>query len=317
MRTCSLALAAGSLLAVAACTPTLDTPDQVHDLRLLAMQVDPPEVIVNGDNGIPTAPIAPIGPPMSIKVTALVADPEGMGRSVHYVFSTCAQIDESDSLVDNSTHRCLVGQIGYLELEQGDFVPGVSSELELHHNFQPSSLLLDEAQQLDKYQGFGGLPLPVQLELRAGGEDVVGFKRIVYSAPITSPPQAPNANPALLGVTVDGQDWAEADSLAFARADHVFVPTPDPNNVESYQRLTFDHQLLQFHETLRYAFFTTMGKFNNPVTGGISNRTGELIDPDSTWSPPGAPASGTVSFWFVVQDGRGGENWTVRQGQIR
>jgi len=311
MRACSSALVVGSLLAVADCTPTLDSPDQVHDLRLLAMRVDPPEVIVNGDNGIPTGQI--ISP--SIVMTALVADPQGMGRSVHYVFSTCAQIDESDSLVDNSTHRCLIGQLGYRVLAEGDFVPAMSSELEM--TFRPSSQLLGEAQGLDRYQGFGGLPLPVQLEVRAGGEDVVGFKRVVYSAPITSPAQAPNTNPALLGVTVDGQDWAVADSLAFTRADHVLVPTPDPSLVESYQRLTFDHQLLQFHETWRYAFFTTMGKFNNPVTGGISNRTGEPIDPDSTWSPPGAPASGTVTFWFVVQDGRGGENWISRQGQVR
>src|SRR5262249_50225647 len=255
-----------SFWALSACTPTLDSPDQVHDLRLLAMRVTPPEVIVHGADGIPAGRI--FSPP--IVVTALVADSRGMGRSVHYLFSTCARIDQSDSVVDNSTHRCLVGQIGYRALAEGDFVPGVSSELQI--TFRPSSQLLDNAQDLDRYQGFGGLPLPVQLELRAGGENVVGFKRIVYSAPITSPPQAPNTNPALLGLTVDGQDWAAADSPSFTRADHLFLPTPDPSKVESYQRLTFDRQLLQFHETWRYAFFTTLGKFNNPVSGGISNR---------------------------------------------
>jgi len=311
MRACSSSLALGSLLAVAACTPTLDSPDQVHDLRILAMRVIPPEVIVNGDNGIPTGRI--VSP--QITVTALVADPLGLGRSVHYVFSTCAQIDQSDSVVDNSTHRCLQGQIGYRVLVESDFVPGVSSELTM--NFRPSSQLLDEAQDLDRYQGFGGLPLPVQLEVRAGGEDVFSFKRIVYSAPITTPPQAPNTNPQLLGITVDGQDWAADDSRVISRGDHVFVPTPDPTLVEDYQRLTFDHQLLQFHETWRYAFFTTVGKFNNPVTGGVSNRTGELIPPDSTWSPPDLAPSVGVTFWFVVQDGRGGENWISRQGQIR
>ena len=294
------ALIVGALWAVAACTPTLDSPDQVHDLRLLAMRVYPPEVIVNGADGIPTGRI--VSP--SIIVTALVADPLGMGRSVHYIFSTCAQIDQSDSLVDNSTHRCLDGQLGYRVLAESDFVPGVSSELQI--TFRPSSQLLDEAQDLDRYQGFGGLPLPVQLELRAGGEDVVGFKRIVYSAPITSPPQAPNTNPELLGVTLDGQDWAADDSPIFTRADHVLVPTPNSSLVESYQRLTFDHQLLQFHETWRYAFFTTLGKFNNPVTGGISNRTGELIAPDSTWSPAilstgsDSPVSSDSSTWSAV-----------------
>jgi len=146
---------------------------------------------------------------------------------------------------------------------------------------------------------------------------VFSFKRIVYSAPITTPPQAPNTNPQLLGITVDGQDWAADDSRVISRGDHVFVPTPDPTLVEDYQRLTFDHQLLQFHETWRYAFFTTVGKFNNPVTGGVSNRTGELIPPDSTWSPPDLAPSLGVTFWFVVQDGRGGENWISRQGQIR
>jgi hypothetical protein len=293
------------------CTPTLDSSDQVHDLRILAMSADPPEVIVDGADGMPSSRI--VSPP--INVTALVADPLGGGRQVHYRFTTCARVDQSDALVDNSTHRCLAGQLGYRILKEQDFVPGVSAELQ--YTFMPSSQLLGEAQSLDVYNGFGGLPLPVQLELQAGGESAVGFKSIVYSAPISSPPQAPNTNPRLLGLTVDGQDWSSNANPLFARADHVFIPTPDPTRIESYQRLTFDHQLLQFHETLRYAFFTTLGKFNNPVTGGISNRTGEQVPPDSTWTPPDPPASGTVTFWIVVQDGRGGESWILRSGQIQ
>jgi len=278
------------------------------------MSADPPEVIVAGADGMPSSPI--VSPPINITITALVADPLGAGRQVHYRFSTCAKVDQSDALVDNSTHRCLAGQLGYRILEEHDFVPGVSAEL--RHTFTPpSSQLLGEAQSLDTYHGFGGLPLPVQLELQAGGESAVGFKSIVYSAPITSPPQAPNTNPQLLGLTADGQDWSSNANPLFARADHVFIPTPDPTTIESYQRLTFDHQLLQFHETLRYAFFTTLGKFNNPITGGISNRTGEQVPPDSTWTPPDPPASGTATFWIVVQDGRGGESWILRSGQIQ
>ena len=309
-------LSAAVLIAVAsfahwACTPTLDSSDQVHDLRILAMRVDPPEVIVDGADGMPSSRI--VSP--AIIVTALVADPLGAGRLVHYLFSTCARVDQSDAVVDNSTHRCLVGQLGYRILAEGDFAPGVSGELQI--TFRPSSQLLSEAQTLDTYHGFGGLPLPVQVELQAGGESAVGFKRIVYSAPITSPPQVPNTNPQLLGITLDGQDWSPDANPLFARVDHVFIPTPDPTRIESYQRLTFDHQLLQFHETLRYAFFTTLGKFNNPVTGGVSNRTGEQIAPDSTWSPPDPPAAGAVTFWVVVQDGRGGVSWILRSGQIQ
>ncbi len=310
-RSSAPALIAFTCFAYWGCTPTLDSSDQVHDLRILAMRADPPEVIVDGADGMPSSPI--VSPP--IAVTALVADPLGAGRLVHYLISTCARVDQSDAVVDNSTHRCLIGQLGYRILAEGDFAPGVSGELQI--TFRPSSQLLSEAQTLDTYHGFGGLPLPVQVELRAGGESAVGFKRIVYSAPISSPPQAPNTNPQLLGLTLDGQDWSPDANPRFARVDHVFIPTPDPTRIESYQRLTFDHQLLQFHETMRYVFFTTLGKFNNPITGGISNRTGEQIAPDSTWSPPDPPAAGAVTFWVVVQDGRGGESWILRGGQIQ
>src|SRR5260370_177944 len=100
-------LSAGVLIAVAsfahwACTPTLDSSDQVHDLRILAMRVDPPEVIVDGADGMPSSRI--VSP--AIIVTALVADPLGAGRLVPYVFSTCARVDQSHAVGHHSPHRC-------------------------------------------------------------------------------------------------------------------------------------------------------------------------------------------------------------------
>src|SRR5260370_21135917 len=154
-----------------ACTTTLDSSDQVHDLRILAMRVDPPEVMVDGGGGMLSSRI--VSP--AIIVTALVAEPLGAGRLVHYLFSTCARVDQSDAVVDNSTHRCVVGQLGYRILAEGDFAPGVSGELQI--TFRPSSQLLSEAQSLDTYHGFGGLPLPVQGELQTGGDSPYGFKR--------------------------------------------------------------------------------------------------------------------------------------------
>src|SRR5260370_39092387 len=117
-------LRAAVLIAVAsfahwACTPTLDSSDQVHDLRILAMRVDPPEVIVDGADGMPSSPI--VSPP--IAVTALVADPLGAGRLVHYLMSTCARVDQTDAVVDNSTHSCLIRQLSYRILAEGDFAP--------------------------------------------------------------------------------------------------------------------------------------------------------------------------------------------------
>src|SRR5258708_17913540 len=162
-RSSAPALIAFTCFAYWGCTPTLDSSDQVHDLRIVAMRADPLEVIVDGADGMPSSAI--VSPP--IAVTALVADPLGAGRLVHYLFSTCARVDQSDAVVDNSTHRCVVGQLGYRILAAGDFAPGVSGAVQI--TFRHSSQLPSEPQSLYSYHGFPALPLPVQAEYQAAG----------------------------------------------------------------------------------------------------------------------------------------------------
>ena len=62
-----------------ACT-NFQNPTTVVDLRMLAVEVDPSEIILDADLSDPTMPTAGNNP--SVKVTPLIADPRGGGRAV-------------------------------------------------------------------------------------------------------------------------------------------------------------------------------------------------------------------------------------------
>jgi hypothetical protein len=280
---------------------TIDTADQVHDLRLLAMRADPPEVIMP-DGGIPAFV------PFPMAVTALVADPVGAGRRVHYLFRTCAA-------VDTDAGRCPSDSSDNQVLEEDDFVPdGGTGEVSV--TFTPSPGLLLDAVAEDDLHGFGGVTVPVQLELTAGDESAVGYKRLLFSLPFRSPPQQPNTNPQLLGVTLNNQSWDAGTTPVLISGDNAIVPQPDPALVEEYDRPTFDGQLIHFRESWRYSFFATSGKFNNATSGGTNNLTGQTASADNTWKPEHSAHPQDILFWMVVRDGRGGENWVIRRAHL-
>lgn len=293
----------------------LDTADQVHDLRLLGMSVDHPEVILMPGPSSPN----------QLQLSALIADPKGGGRSIHYVFSTCAQLDPN-------TSQCTSQQPDEALVAEGDASPTDGVTTIVSAPFVPAQALLNDARALDPYHGFGGLQLPVQLEISAGNEDVIGIKRVVFTTPTTFPPPAPNTNPALLGVDIDGESWGPSLVISVSNGSHTITPIPDTAKIETYSRQTFQNEQIQFTESWRYDFFADVGKFTSTSTGGTSNLTGVPSPPDNTWSPcAGTNGAGPlrrgstiqcstsgqkVTFWIVVRDGRGGETWAQRDGQL-
>jgi hypothetical protein len=96
-RVLAMALAA----ATGACVPPLDNQSFVHDVRVLAIAADPPEITYAVEGAIPTnsnptcqPDVAQLAGPGVINVRALVTDPAGAGRLLHYVFSACAQTSD-------------------------------------------------------------------------------------------------------------------------------------------------------------------------------------------------------------------------------
>ncbi|HYV45532.1 MAG TPA: hypothetical protein VFA20_11760 [Myxococcaceae bacterium] len=316
-----LLAAAAALLA---CTGAIDTADRVHDLRMLAMRADPPEVTLPvaflPDGGVVSRGPLPALPPVSL--TGLIADPAGGGRAVDYEFAIC-------SARDSETARCEDDSPGYRVLAEGQVAP-TPLGAEPTVTFTPTWEDLSGAVVEDPYHGFGGLPVALQLEVSAGGEAVVGIKRVVFTASLTAPLPPPNQNPALDAVTYAGADWAEGASAAVdfngevhqgfrgatVTSDNPIEVFPTASLFEDYDRTAFDGSTIHFSEVWRYSFFATAGSFSPANAGGNAGPPGTQPDQgpvSAKWVPDLGETGGPTTVWIVVRDGRGGETWTVRQ----
>lgn len=307
-------------LGAAACG-SLDSPDHVRDLRMLAIRAEPPEQVfalpisldggpslVLADGGLdPSVAVALAGIQVQpITVRALVADPDGGGRPIHYQFAVC------DALADGG--RCDLGAPNAYAFKEGDWQPD-AGWAELSATFTPKLELLGSAVQKDPYHGFGFLPVPVQLTIQAGDEKVVGFKRLVFTVSFADEPTpAPNTNPFIPAVFLDGSLWSATEPPVLTGAeDHLVSPVVVDGGEESYAKPKFEGGSIPLRESWRYNFYATAGGFSPGATGGQGGLLGTQIPTDTHWRPDDAEAPGPVTCFMVVRDGRGGEGWTVRE----
>jgi hypothetical protein len=309
----------------------LDTADRVHDLRLLAIRATPPEQVLPVAFTANGSVLSTIGqkvptPPAPVTVTALLADPAGAGREVSYRFSTCVQLD-------SDTRRCTEDTPAYQVLSEGTVVP-TDLGAEPSVTFSPDYKLIGELVRRDSLHGFGGVNLPVQIEITAGDESVAGFKRVTFEFG-TPPLPPPNHNPELQALDYNGATWLAEAMPQFLAASaptrgipgtggadggtdtgtNTVTPIVDPAGFEEYDRPTFDGEPpVHFTETWRYSYFATRGSFSPGTAGGGNAATGNDGSTASRWSTvEGQTSAGPMTVWVVVRDGRGGESWVARR----
>jgi hypothetical protein len=307
------------------------------DLCLLIAEYDAGGLLPPGFDAGCSA-LIPLQP---FRITALVADPLGNGRALHYRWDTCILVD--------STARCGTDALGYQNLDQGDFTPtGISSELST--TFLPSGATL----ALARSAGVPSVQLPVQLTVSAGSETDVGIKTITVTAFNRALPIAANANPILAGLQAGGVDWSLASPPIFTStaaagtstgggglggpggkgsgsAAGIAVEAILDAGAETYVAYLADGTSTERQERIGYDFFATMGTFSPPTAG----RAGTVLIPDgggvdagpvdagpdagpqdeSHWAADSSAANQTVTFWVVVYDGRGGVSWVERTAQ--
>lgn len=305
---------------------SLDTPDRVHDLRMLSLKADPPDQVfqipesliaqfldagslnandgVSGEGSGGSPPFVPNILPVT--VSGLIADPAGAGRAVSYAFVVCP-------FQNTTTNQCDPADPNTLPLGQGS-VMTIDASAVVTATFTPSLDLMLAAFQDDPYHGFDFLPLYVQLTISAGTESVVGFKRVIFTAwyDPTTPPPAADTNPFIPEITVGGDIWAESEVVSLGDGPYEFLPTLDPAWEVSYQVPTFQGTYLTFQEDWIYDYFATAGSFDFPETGGEASFIGTQVPIQANWTGPGDGVSRNITFWVVVRDGRGGENWIER-----
>ncbi len=283
-RSIRVAAALALLASLAACTPDFENVWQVLDLRILAIQAEPPEVL---------QPLGTLTFP-AVKVSALVVDPRAPDGAVFDWKLWACTADEN---------RCEISSKQVLVKE------GRSTLDAIRVDYVLSTELYLAAIQADVLKGFGGVPVMLELQVSREGSTDRGVKRLVYGAPLPSQ-KTPNANPTLAGVLADDKPLPAA-LTATVGTPIKLLPEPAKEAAEQYWVATYTGGERQLTEFLSYAFFTTSGKLSDATTGGkptpfVENK--KIADPSSTWTPT---TPGLARLWVVTRDDRGGVSWTT------
>ena len=257
-----------------ACTPDFAAPSAVTDLRILAVQADPPEGQYD-DAGVD---------PMQVRVLAV--DPRDAGPMVLHA-QLCAPTD---------SRRCDGGQVVDL------------GEQPLSATFLVPPEVVSQARESDDLKGLGGIRVQYSFSVQNGGPPVYGSKVLLFS------PRGgtPNRNPVLsqVDLTRDGQPSGVArpgDALVLPGEVEIGLrPVLADGSREDYVTTDLRGNLVTLREQPRYSFFVTPGAefsadtADEPLDGGAP--------PDGLSRLTGH--SGDGGLWIVVRDGRGGESWT-------
>jgi len=158
MRTLLLAL--GALLGVSGCIGPEDNPTTVHDLRVLGVSLEPPELMMRPEQCLAPEPADFFVFLQEVEYRALIVDPAGQGRTLDYQLWACADVADRDCEV--AEQRVLLAE-------------GTTLEGELVLNIRPAATQLPDGTPLvqvaaahAQFGGAFGLWLPLVLQLRAG-----------------------------------------------------------------------------------------------------------------------------------------------------
>jgi hypothetical protein len=340
------------------CTPDFDDPTTVKDLRLLAIVADTPEIVVDlpalSLDGVTrpadlAALLAGAGatlpttfPPITLR--ALVLDPRGGGRPVHFTAVTCGNLATSAGPVRGPGLVMGAGRIR--DTIDRDPCPADSPVLAVE-DARPTAetpggavpfavtLVVTGAELTLDLTGdplglIYGMPITVQITASADGdtghEEVVARKRALF-VPRLLPQQTPNRNPVVTGLTLrlSEDDPGVRLNLDDPLAQPPSVPLgarvwlePDRGESELYPTMVSDRRtgaltLTFATEALRYAFFASAGTFSPAST---NTEPPVLRNPPRRplatryQAPAVLPADGDlVHVWVVNRDERGGSSF--------
>jgi hypothetical protein len=292
---------AATLALAAGCTSFQD-PTTVVDLRVLAVQTEPSEVILEVDLSDPTAPVVDPASNPPVTVTPLIVDPAGGGRPVTYTVLGCPNDPNAASppggmgggMFPSGGGRTTVGSAlcDPASPNTWTFV-GTPTAAGASVTVQPTSDQLAAAFRSDLFPdqygnihgGFDlGEPFVLQISVDAGGERLDVIKRVLYWARPIDAAQMPNQTPEMSALTTypdrDPNTAAPLGTISTLEDGTPFpVPAgshpyiqPAPAIAEPYETTVLDpdtHLAVPLsvpHETIRYAFYATAGTFDPPRT---------------------------------------------------
>ena len=316
---------AALVVAVAACHAPLEDPSLVLDLRVLGIRADPPEVLYTA----PSPYTIPDTVDRSFKLTVLLADPTGAGRTLRCRLQSCPLPSSNSWCTDLANtwglgeQDCAAGETSFHVTLPADLVQAVQQGDSAYKACvgAQAGLPLPSC-------GYSGLAVWIDVVVTGGERELHALKSFVIS-PVVPDDRKPNQNPDIAGLVKDGALLPDPPTFRFAPGTESQLelawPGGQPLNVEQHYRLpTFGGGPIDLDEFLTVSYYADAGSFSsarasdqpsNPFSGKPSGS--EPVDLSTRWAAP-APAgagnadpgaSGPVHFWFVVTDGRGGVRW--------
>lgn len=289
------------LLLCAGCVGPEDTPSNVKDLRVLAIQTDPPELFASTCSTDPSVLVDALVSP--VRLTALIPDPAGEGRDLDYTLWACAS--QTDTTCKEDRVELARGTTKGGELVINLF-PGPGAA-----RLSDGTFLVQKVLEKDTYKGLGGVRLPLVLWVRGGTEQVYAQKLMVYGCAFF-PEMKPNKQPELPGLLLEGEPWGEGIPRSLSGPGPFLVEPQDFSSLqEAYVVPSFDLKPVNLQESWELAWHTTLGTMTPNQTGGADLGGGEERH-RVEWHPPKDAKAQEVRFWVVVRDGRGGISWVER-----
>jgi hypothetical protein len=297
-----------ALLATAllfACSNDFEKQSQLEKLRVLGIQAEPAELVLQPDGGLPKATL-----------TALAVEPSG--AVITSRFSVCLQ--------QGTLPQPDIGCPGDAGIDLPD-AGALSATLDLADpRLQAAALQLLSADAGSSGDGGAqalldqGLPLLYGFELRApaygnpdgGPPPAPGFdvQRLLGLGTLNLRSAAqgsePNHNPQLAEIDADGVALAADGSTALKAGVRVtLLPIPAAGSKEPTSATVTGV------ESLNFSFFATDGEVGS-LRSVDTTSTGQPGISSVDYTPPSAPPAKPVRLWVVVRDGRGGVGWLER-----
>jgi hypothetical protein len=258
------------------CPENLEKQSEIVKLRVLAVQAEPAELIVDPAQPLPRATLTALAvePPPTIDC------PGTQGIPLPPSGPVSATLDLADPQVIS---------LALQHSQDADAGAALAQGIPVLLGFRataPAHGLPD-----------GGPP-------GNGGGDLQVLQGLT-TVTVRSPGAPPNGNPSIAALQMGGAEISPDGGTAVpAGTVQRLTPVPDPDSKEPAGGGV---------EPLGYSFFATVGSISSLRSADIT-ATGQPADTFVDWTAPDTAPE--ARLWVVVRDGRGGVGWIARSVQI-
>lgn len=309
-------LAAIGAIALAIGCGEFEDPEIVIDLRALAVQVEPPEIVTSVDVESMTVDFESID---DVELCALIGDPVA-SRSLEYKMIACPP--GNDGLCNETKEPSTVIVEGVVDdPEEAETIPRICGTLSADGNLLA---ILMESFSADDLLGFGGISAQVEIRVSgAGGGDAISATKAVRYAPQEPADRVANTNPGIASLAItrenDSEELAplgrcrDVEPLEVGPGETIEIePVEVDGSREDYVLPTIDGERRDLTENLSYQWLATAGSWSRFNSGGARDPFGNEPPIDSSWTAPEGSEVGAgveIQMWIVQRDERGGGSW--------